>query len=177
LLGEEDSSTLDTMRNRAVLYRAERDYARAEALLTKILEVRRRVFGEAHRDTTAILAALGEVRIQLRKYAEAEPLLRAAGSGYEKARSDNWRRYSSQSALGASLVGQRKYLEAEPLLLTGYQGILERETTIPAENRSDLEQARKWIVRLYQDWGKPDKLVEWRETFHSGQVAGTVQKQ
>ena len=114
------------------------------------------MLGESHRDTITVLASLGEVLVRQAKYAEAEPLLRSAQSGYEKARSDSWRRYYSQSALGASLEGQKKYLEAERLLLAGHQGILQRETTIPAENRSDLEQARKWMVRLYQDWGKPE---------------------
>jgi len=45
----------------------------------------------------------------------------------------------------------------------GYQGMLQRETTIPAYYRVELEQAGKSVVQLYRDWGKPAQAVEWRE--------------
>jgi hypothetical protein len=41
--------------------------------------------------------------------------------------------------------------------------MLHREATIPAYERSKLEQARKWIVQLYQDWGKPEQAAQWRQ--------------
>jgi eukaryotic-like serine/threonine-protein kinase len=64
--------------------------------------------------------------------------------------------------LGASLAGQKKYAEAEPLLVSGYEGMRQRADTVPVYNRSQLEQAGKWIVQLYQDWGQPEKAAEWR---------------
>jgi hypothetical protein len=97
------------------------------------------------------------------KSGQAELLLREAVNGYEKAGPDIWRRYNCQSMLGASLADQKKYAEAEALLLSGYQGMLQREATIPASERIELERAGEWIVQLYQDWGKPDKAAEWRE--------------
>jgi hypothetical protein len=30
-------------------------------------------------------------------------------------------------------------------------------------NRYHVELAHRWIVRLYQDWGKPGKAAEWEE--------------
>jgi hypothetical protein len=44
--------------------------------------------------------------------------------------------------LGASLVGLGRHDEAKPLLTSGYQGMLERQNTIPAENRRALERGR-----------------------------------
>ena len=34
--------------------------------------------------------------------------------------------------MGTSLSGQKRFEEAEPLLLSGYQGLLERQSAIPA---------------------------------------------
>ena len=120
------------------------------------------MLGEEHPNTTNVLAALGRIRIQQRQYADAEPLLRKALNGREKATPDAWQRYSGQSLLGASLAGQKNYAQAEPLLVSGYEGMIERQAAIPAPERPELDQARERIVQLYQDWGKPEKAAEWR---------------
>jgi hypothetical protein len=65
--------------------------------------------------------------------------------------------------LGASLAGEKKYAEAEPLLLEGYQGMLARKDRIDVPDRYHLELAHRWVVRLYQAWGKPDKAAEWKK--------------
>ena len=109
------------------------------------------------------MALLGAVQVQQQKYAEAEPLLRETVAGYEKAFPDNWARYKSQSLLGASLLGQKKHSDAEPLLVSGYEGMTQREAAIPADNRSELEQAGVRIVQLYESWGKVEKAAEWRQ--------------
>jgi hypothetical protein len=80
-----------------------------------------------------------------------------------KKRPNAWQRFRAESLLGASLAGQKKYAEAEALLLSGYQGILAREATIPAFLRIELDRAGQWIVQLYQDWGKPEQAAEWKE--------------
>ena len=67
----------------------------------------------------------------------------------------------TRAVLGASLAGRGKYAEAEPPLLSGYRGMLQRQDTIPADNRSAVQRAGEWIVQLYLDWGKPDKAAEW----------------
>src|SRR5262249_42642079 len=90
-------------------------------------------------------------------------LLRSALNTYEKTELDNWQRYNCQSLLGASLERQGKYSEAEPLLLSGYQGLLERRATIPAESQILVDSAGDWVSRLYDDSGKAEKAAEWRE--------------
>ena len=90
-------------------------------------------------------------------------MFRTALSAYEKTRPDSWQRYNTQSLLGASLERQGKYSEAEPLLLSGYRGMVERRTTIPAESQILVDNAGNWASRLYQDRGEPEKAAEWRE--------------
>ena len=63
--------------------------------------------------------------------AEAEPLIREALTIREKTQPDAWTTFNTQSLLGGALLGQKKYAEAEPLLLKGYEGLKQRETTIP----------------------------------------------
>jgi len=91
------------------------------------------------------------------------PLFEKALRGYEKSAAGEWERYNCQSLLGWSLAGQKKYAEAEPLVTAAYEGILQREATIPVANRRVLAEAGQRVCSFYQDWGKPDKASEWKQ--------------
>ena len=143
--------------NLANVYRAQRKDAEAEQLLTEVLTIRRRTQGPQHPDTANTLVGLAVLRLDHAKYAEAETLSREAVSGYGKTWPDNWRRYKAESVCGAALAGQRRFAEAEPLLLSGYQGLIDREATIPAADRSIVQEAGDRVERLYTDWGQPRK--------------------
>jgi len=160
--GDEGPETLTSMNGLAMLYQAERRYAEAEAVWTKVLEVQRRILGPKHPNTLDVMASLGEVEIQQQKYAPAEPLVREALVSWEAA-PNSWRRYYGQALVGASLLGQERYAEAEPLLLSGYQGLLDRQSAIPAATRRSVSEAGMRIVQLYEDWGQPEKAREWEE--------------
>lgn len=144
------------------LYAKQGKYPEAEALDAKVLESRRRVLGAEHPYTMYSLTHLGEVRLQQQRYVEAEASFRDAVRTYEKIAPDGWERYNSQSLLGGSVAGQKRFLEAEPLLVSGYEALVQRRATIPAGNRSAVNDAGSRIVRLYEDWGKPEKATEWR---------------
>jgi hypothetical protein len=116
--------------------------------------------------------ATGESRILEQKYAEAEPVLREALGNNESTPREVWRRHNSQRMLGVALVSQRRYNEAEPMLVAGYEGLLQRRASMPADNRSALGQAAQWLVQLYQDWGKPEKAAEWRGNDSTGEGHG-----
>jgi hypothetical protein len=73
-----------------------------------------------------------------------------------------------QCLLGEILAGEKRFAEAEPLLLTGYQGLIERETTIPAADRTAAVQARDGVLRLYERWGQSEKAAAWRTRLQSG---------
>ncbi len=161
--GKDHPYTLMTMTDMAAAYRRRGMNKQAEALLVPVLEGRRRKLGTGHPDTLASMGDLGWLYVTEGRYAEAEPLLREAAGYFEKAASDDWERYRIQCALGTSLAGQKQYARAEPLLVDGYQKMLERRATIPADGNFELEQAGKAIVEFYQDWGKPEKADEWRQ--------------
>ena len=117
------------------------------------------------------MASLGDVWLQQLKYTEAEALLREALSGREKATPDGWERYKVESLLGAVLAAQKRYDAAEPLLLSGYQGLIQRQVSIPAVDRSLPRRAGDRIVQLYQDWEKPEKAAEWAGKLQPSPIA------
>jgi tetratricopeptide (TPR) repeat protein len=163
VLGEDNPDTLASMNNLADLYLHVGRRTEAELLFHELLERRRRVLGAEHPNTAKVLTSLGELKLEQRECADAERFFREALSVREKKTPDAWERFYVQSLLGAALAGQTKYADAEPLLIAGYQGLIERRTTIPFENRSALDQIPHWIVQLYESWAKPDKALAWRD--------------
>jgi tetratricopeptide (TPR) repeat protein len=165
VMSAEHPETLLTMKNLAELYQRQERMTEAEALFTKILEARRRVLGPNHPNTYRVLASLGVLKLQERHYSEAEPLLRQAVQGYRKINTETWRRYYTESMLGGALAGSGKNSDAEPLLVSGYRGMIQRQSSIPFENRPELDEARTRIVQLYQAWGRPSQASAWRDSF------------
>ena len=45
-------------------------------------------------------------------------------------------------------LGRGNHAEAEPLLRSGYQGMFQRQSSIPVENRSTLDEVKGWIDLL-----------------------------
>ena len=160
-LGQQHPLTLTILNGLASAYHGQGKSAQAERTYSLVLDFRRRVLGPGHPDTIKTLASLGEVRLEQHEYIQAEIALREALALYEKTNTDRSERYGCQSSLGASLLGQKKYTEAEPLLISGYEGMLQREVTMTAQDRSSLTEAGHRVVKLYTDWGKPEKAVEW----------------
>ena len=146
VLGAEHPLTLQAMYHLAELDRRERRLTEAEARFNNVLEVRRRVLGPDNPYTAQVLESLGQLKLEQRAYAEAEKLLREAVQAREKKSPNTWEHYWSQSMLGASLAGLGRSAEAKPLLTSGYQGMLERQSSIPAENRPALEGARESLL-------------------------------
>jgi non-specific serine/threonine protein kinase/serine/threonine-protein kinase len=176
VLGEEHPDTIGTMSNLAVLYVNEGKNAEAEPLSTKTVEVRRRVLGEQHPDTMRSIDNLGLLYLNVGKSGQAESLLRSALSSYEKVAPDSWERHKTESMLGASLAGQLRYAEAEPLLLSGYEGMLHWEASIPASDRADLERAGARLVKFYRDWGRPEKASEWTVKLRQSATIGPIKR-
>jgi tetratricopeptide (TPR) repeat protein len=161
--GEEHLDTLHVMEDLADLYYAQRDYSRAEPLLVRGLEISRRVRGEKHHERLLLMHNLGVVYHQEGELTKAEPLLRESLKFFEQNEANNWTTFNTKSLLGGSLLGQKKYGEAEPLLLAGYEGMRQREGTIPPIDRKvRLAEAIERLVQLYEAWGQPEKAGEWR---------------
>ena len=51
------------------------------------------------------------------------------------------------------MLGQKKYQEAKPWLKEGYEGMKQREKTIPQEAKVRLTEALERLVQLYEATG------------------------
>jgi serine/threonine protein kinase len=80
----------------------------------------------------------------------------------EKKQPDDWRTFNTQSLLGGALLGQKKYVDAEPLLLKGYEGMKQREKTIPPQAATRLPEALDRLIELTTATKKPDEAKKWR---------------
>jgi len=143
-------------------YTAAGKYTGAEPLLRDALERARKRFGPADPRTAGAMAQLGLNRIQQRKWAKAETVLRECLAIRQKVQPDDWSTFNTRSVLGGSLLGQKKLAEAEPLILGGYEGMKACEAKIPAPDKPRLTEAAERVVQLYEAWGKNDKAAEWR---------------
>jgi tetratricopeptide (TPR) repeat protein len=94
---------------------------------------------------------------------EAEPLLRRALLALEATQPGLSPTFHAQGLLGGALVGQKKFTEAEPLLLQAHAGLVQRGAARPSSSRLVLlNDVAGQLVRLYEEWGKPEKAAEWR---------------
>lgn len=100
-----------------------------------------------------VLFRLGICLLDQKKFVEAEGVCRECLAMYKKF-PDSRERYSVMSYLGESLAEQGWYAEAEPLLIEGYERL-----TVPNFKRIAGER----VVKLYEKWGKPEKVAAWRE--------------
>jgi serine/threonine protein kinase len=122
------------------------------------------------------LAPIGLALLEQQQWAEAEPLLRECLTIREKTQPDAWTTFNTMSLLGGALLGQKKYAEAEPLLLKGYEGMKQREETIPPPGKVRLPEAAERLVQLYEATDKKDETARWRseQERYTGKLVGPV---
>jgi hypothetical protein len=162
-LGPENRITLGIQGHLALAYQRQGKFALAEANLAQALAVLQRTRDSEDADKMGTAAELALACVSQRKFAESEPLAREAYEFDLKKQPEDWQRFRAESLLGASLAGQKKYSEAEPLLLEGYRGMTVRKDRIGVQDWYHLDRAHEWLVKLYQDWGKPEKAAEWKK--------------
>jgi len=107
--------------------------------------------------------AIGLELLTQEKWTEAEPLLRECLAIREKKEPDVWSTFDTKSLLGGALLGQKKYADAEPLLLAGYEGMKQREKTIPPLGSTRIADATERLVQLYEAIDKKDDAAKWRK--------------
>jgi tetratricopeptide (TPR) repeat protein len=161
-LGPDDPLTLDTIDRLALAYRHAGDYTRAEATFLEALAIKKRTLAGDDPSLTHTMAGLAGNHLKQKRYTEAESLFRECLAIREKKESGKWQYFATHRGLGESLLGQKKYAEAEKHLVQGYEGLKEREATIPRLDRSSVTEALEQIVELYEAWGKPDEATKWR---------------
>ena len=109
--------------------------------------------------------------LQVNAYADAEPLLRECLAIREKTQPDLWSTPHTKSKLGRALLGQKKYTDAEPLLIAGYEGMRQREATIPPQEKPRLTEALEYVIQLYEATNKPEQAAKWRKQLEASKAA------
>jgi serine/threonine protein kinase/Tfp pilus assembly protein PilF len=162
VLGPEHYDTLSTLSDLASMYQRQAKYALAETHATQALAGLRHNMGPEHPDTIDSALDVALAYLSQGKFSKTEALAREAFEFGRKKQPDDWKRFRAESLLGASFAGEKKYAEGEPLLVEGYRGMLARKDRIAVPDHYHLDLAHKWLVDLYEAWGKPEKAAEWR---------------
>jgi serine/threonine protein kinase len=143
-------------------YRKAGEDAKLADLILELLPEARRMLPRDSPDLVGMLSELGLILVQQKKWIEAEPHLRECLAIREKQEPEDWRTFNTKSLLGGALLGQKKYAEAEPLLLSGYQGMKQREKTIPPPAASRLPEALDRLIDFYSATSKPNEVKKWQ---------------
>ncbi|MHC4217880.1 MAG: tetratricopeptide repeat protein [Planctomycetota bacterium] len=141
----------------------------AEDILRRCLDIQREALGAEHPhvpDSASDLAwllhdrgKLDEAETMLRQTLEVQ--IRVIGPDHPWTRRTSFR-------LGRCLLEQERYEEAEPFLLNGFSGTWDRV----AENE-DAQDRLQCLIDLYEAWGKPENVEEYRALLADIQGAPT----
>jgi tetratricopeptide (TPR) repeat protein len=150
--------------NTAAAYEEAGQFDKAEGWRRQWLAVVKERSGADSPAYAGQLAALGPNLLRQKKWTDAESVLRECLAIREKTQPDAWTRFNTMSALGEALAGQEKYDEAKPLLLKGYEGMKQREKTIPKTGGAELRipEAIDRLIDFYTALNKPDEAAKWR---------------
>lgn len=108
--------------------------------------------------------------LALKRWDEAEPLIRESLNIRERTMPVDWRNFNTKSLLGEVLLGQDKFAEAELLLREGYQGIKERQAAIPPHSKIRIPEALDRLVRLYEAMGNQPEAATWRSKLEAARA-------
>lgn len=143
----------------------------AKELYRGNLQTAHRVLGPEHPQTLDTLEAYLVLLRSERRLAEAERSLREIAALYAKTPPDDWRWFEAMTVLGECLASRQKYADAEPLLLAGYEGMKQREKTIPEQGKVRIPEAIERLVQLYEALDKQDEAAKWRKELEAANVA------
>jgi serine/threonine protein kinase/tetratricopeptide (TPR) repeat protein len=136
-------------------------WSEAEDLYHDVL-ARRRKYESTSPQLADDLAALARNLLNQRRWSEAEPLSREGSAIRAMGTPNDWLRYDAMSLLGGALLGQGRCAEAEPLVVAGYEGMEARELRIAVPERVRLREAAERVIRLYEEWNKPEQATAWK---------------
>ncbi len=169
-LGADHPDTLDSMADLGSAYVAVGRGESATENFKQYIAGQRKRLPESEPEFAESLAYAGMDLLKCQQYVEAELLLRECLSIREKFAPQDWRTFNARAALGGSLLGQKKLAEAESLLVTGYNGMKEREQSIPPAGSTRIPETLERLVELYTlkhvaepDQGFDTKAAEWQQ--------------
>lgn len=151
ILGDKDAETGEARNRLAIAYRLAGHTVEASRLF--------------HHDPNSSIHAdalteRGKSLLVEKKFAEAELALRESLTIRRQTQADEWTAFETESLLGEALLDQKKFDEAEQRLLGGWQGLKDRVSKMPSDQKVQLARAVERLVRLYETWGKSDKAAK-----------------
>jgi len=163
-LGSAAAETLKTESRLGWAYDSNGELQRAEQIWRSVRQGYIDLGKDGEAAAIDVAELLGQNLIRQHKFAQAEPLLRQALAYREKGDRDDWHYFRAQAFLGAALAGLKRYSESEPLLLSGYEGMRQRSSRMPAEQRKWIRFSGEQIADMYSQWSKPEEATKWRAT-------------
>jgi len=162
LLGDQHADVAQSLNNLALVLRDLGKLPEAETCARESLAIQRKVSAAEHPNFASALDNLALILRDEHRPADSEPLTRECLEIREKQIPDDWITFNTRSRLGADLLAQKKYDQAEPLLLSGYEGMKQREASIPPASKSRLKEALQRPVELFEATDRPDQAALWK---------------
>ncbi len=138
------------------------EHAKFANLLPKQLAGIRNALPRDSPQLAGMLAIVGMECLQQKKWSEAEQSLRECLAIREKTQPEAWQTFNAKSMLGEALLGLKKDVDAETLLLASYEGMKQREKSIPPQGKVRLPEALDRLINLYKAMDKPEELRKWQ---------------
>jgi len=159
LFGEPNPEVSSNVNNLALVARERGDYAKASALYAQVVAADRQMLGPDHLETAAVMNGWAESLRLAGDPRQAEKIFRESLAIHARVLPPgSWQIAATESLIARCLVDQRRFAEAERMMLEAYP-IVEAKFG-PAHPRSTTVAGR--LVALYEAWGKPDQVAEWR---------------
>ena len=131
-------------------------------IFKKVLGQRRRISSDDAQELSLAMENVGNCLLRLKKWAEAEPVLRECLKIRKTKMPDQLITFETMRLLGTSLHKQEQYVEAETLLIQAHTGLSQgKRENLDSERQQSIDNSRRQLVDLYKDWGKPDEASKW----------------
>ncbi|MFO1484322.1 MAG: tetratricopeptide repeat protein [Verrucomicrobiaceae bacterium] len=170
------ADTLETLHNLAQTYQRLGRSQDAEAICQQALQTLRQQANADPHAMAAVAASLGALHLENKHFAEAEIDLRFCLDLRVKHDAEHWLRFATESLLGEALLEQQRLEEAGPLLRNGYDGLLSRVGTLPADSRDEVRSALARLARFSEAAQNTEETAKWKrklaEYDQSGRIAG-----
>lgn len=161
-LGQNHPNTLMCMHNLAKVYLDSKKHAEAVKLLDEFVAGQRVQLASNPSTFSFMLVTVGNDLLNVQEFSAAEKYIRESLAIREKTAPELWNTFNTYTMLGEVLLRQKKQTEAEPLLLKGYEGMKQREKSIPAQGKGRIPHAIDRLIELYTETNKPDDVKKWQ---------------
>jgi serine/threonine protein kinase len=162
-LGPDHYLTLISMGELATAYQMDGRLTEALSLFKRTLRLQKAKLGADSPWRLTCMNQTGACLIRMKKFGEAEALLRDCLALRTRKHPDGWEVFHTRSQLGQALTGLKRYADAETLLREAHRELAARKGKIPVPFRCFIREAAQALVDLYQAWGKKERAAKWRQ--------------